>query len=439
MKSYLRTIIVLGVIALLMITSALAQEIPGENATAGIENLPPAAAAPSPSKEKELVPLPSLGTQMVDSPTAKENTPADALPPPPPLPPPSGVATVIPAAGEVDTATGVELKINPTIVENAEAMSVAIEPSRRAYTYVMAPSATNRSSSSSRKVLVIPNTEIKAEDLAVITQDLQVMAHIFHKIFTGPRLTEGIFMDYGDFFGRGSRATEAVYLQGYGVLFLMEVNIPLSSPPKAKEQEKDDNTQKADSVWQQAQQEVFQPSPYRKTRTIDPTERYDAEKVEELKSRLIKALKHAANMKNLEPDEMIILTVIGKGPSYPGDVYSYGREGGGGYSSYSRSSGMSGLKSGAAREATKTYSGISRDPFSATRSTRGGTGGASSTVLTIRAKKSDIDAFAKGDLDYDKFREKVQILTYPSLGQQVVRRYRIRRPGRQPEELGALR
>ncbi len=34
------------------------------------------------------------------------------------------------------------------------------------------------------------------------------------------------------------------------------------------------------------------------------------------------------------------------------------------------------------------------------------------TVLTIRAKKSDIDAFAKGKQDYEQFRQKVQIFTY---------------------------
>jgi hypothetical protein len=389
MKSYIRTIIMLGVIALLTVSSTLAQENPGEIATT--DSLQLGAATPSPSKET----VPPL---------------------PPPPPPPSGVASVTPVAGEVDVATSFEL------VE---------EPPRGAYTYVnLAPTAAGRSSS--RKVLVIPDTEIKTEDLAVITQDLQVMAHIFHKIFTGPRLIDGIFEDFGYFFGRGSRATEAVYLQGYGALFLMEVNIPLSSPPKTKETEKDESTQKADSVWNQAKQEIFHPSPYRKTTTTDPTERYDAEKVEELKSRLIKALKHAANMKNLEPDELIILTAIGKGRSdvYGGAGYG-GGYGGGGYSS---SNGMSGFESGATLNVRRSYT-RSGSRYRSTGSARGGTSGASSTVLTIRAKKSDIDAFAKGDLDYDKFREKVQILTYPSLGQQVVDRYRIRRPGRQPEEL----
>lgn len=34
------------------------------------------------------------------------------------------------------------------------------------------------------------------------------------------------------------------------------------------------------------------------------------------------------------------------------------------------------------------------------------------TVLTIRAKKAYVDVFAKGDVDYQQFRQKVQILMY---------------------------
>ena len=42
----------------------------------------------------------------------------------------------------------------------------------------------------------------------------------------------------------------------------------------------------------------------------------------------------------------------------------------------------------------------------------GGTGTSAATVLTIRAKKSDIDAFAEGEQDFELFRQKVQIFTY---------------------------
>ena len=34
------------------------------------------------------------------------------------------------------------------------------------------------------------------------------------------------------------------------------------------------------------------------------------------------------------------------------------------------------------------------------------------TVVNIRAKKSDIDAYSKGGLDFDKFHERIQIFTH---------------------------
>jgi hypothetical protein len=41
------------------------------------------------------------------------------------------------------------------------------------------------------------------------------------------------------------------------------------------------------------------------------------------------------------------------------------------------------------------------------------------TVLTICAKKSDIDAFAKGELDYDQFRQRTGVFkSYAKAGQQ---------------------
>jgi hypothetical protein len=36
----------------------------------------------------------------------------------------------------------------------------------------------------------------------------------------------------------------------------------------------------------------------------------------------------------------------------------------------------------------------------------------SATVLTIRAKKADVGAFAAGELDFEQFQEKVEIFTY---------------------------
>ena len=36
----------------------------------------------------------------------------------------------------------------------------------------------------------------------------------------------------------------------------------------------------------------------------------------------------------------------------------------------------------------------------------------SATVLTIRAKKSDVDDFARDELDFEEFQEMVEIFTY---------------------------
>ena len=249
----------------------------------------------------------------------------------------------------------------------------------------------------SSNVLVIPDTEIKAEDVAAITQDMQVMSHIFDKIFQGPRLDEGMFRDYGEIFGRGSRATQAIYLQGYGTLFLLEVDFPFSPPPESTT--KQEQPEETDSVWQQARQELFYPSQFTKVR---PSEgKYDAQKVKELKSRIIKSLKHAANIRNIKPEEWIILTVHGAGRKNSGFVTIHSQNMSKSISS-SRGTGYGsayGFGGGAGGGGGMMMGPDQKQP-------------SQGSVMTIRAKKSDVDDYAGGKLDLEQFKEKVQILVY---------------------------
>ena len=226
-----------------------------------------------------------------------------------------------------------------------------------------------------RKVLVVPAAEIKAEDIKEIIEDLQVMSHILDERFKETRRVQGVFTDFGDFFGRDNRQTEATYLQGYGVLFSMEVNFAFTPPPKPQVQVTEQDAEPVDSTWQQARQQVFSPGDSRRSRGSDSAEEYNSRMVEELKRDLITTLKHAANIRGVQPDEWIILTVIG------GSQQAGSRFGGGGF----MMGGMGGF---------------------------GGMDVSSATVLTIRAKKSDIDAFANGEQDFEQFRQKVQIFTY---------------------------
>lgn len=271
-----------------------------------------------------------------------------------------------------------------------------------------------------RKVLVVPAAEVKAEELAEIIEDLQVMSHILDERFNETHRVQGGFTDFGDFFGRDNRQTEATYLQGYGVLFSMEVNFTFSPPPKPQVQVTEKDAEPVDSTWQKAKQQVLSPGDSMGARGADSTEEYDSRMVEELKQDLITTLKHAANIRGVQPDEWIILTVIGGGRQasggFGGGGFMMGGMGGGmmgggygvsGGSSGYKSSGMAGGMGGGM-----------------TGGMGGGMGGFSemgvfsnmgvspATVLTIRAKKADVDAFSKGEQDYEQFRQRVQIFTY---------------------------
>jgi len=288
-----------------------------------------------------------------------------------------------------------------------------------------------------RKVLVIPDSDVKPEELDAITEDLQIMSHIFDERFKEPRLVRGklvgkIFTDFGDFFGRDSRETEAIYMQGYGVLFLMEVNFSFSPPAKAPEQELEETVEYIDPDWQRAKQTLLSPRGGVPGMGDLAEQESGLLKVEELKTELIKTLKHAANIRNLKADEWVILTVIGQGRQ-PGGVYvDY-------YRSATPSSGTS--TSRRSRRSSSRSSSSGGGGFGGGYSVSGGSavygggmmgggmsggmvggmgggmggmaaypddGFASATILTIRAKKSDVDAFAKGEIDFEKFRQKVQ-------------------------------
>jgi hypothetical protein len=233
----------------------------------------------------------------------------------------------------------------------------------------------------------------------------------------------------------------------------MEVNVAFSPPAKAQEleQEPEESAEYVDPDWQRAKQKLF--SPKGSMRGIGGLAEQESGllKIEELKTELIKTLKHAANIRNMKPDEWVILTVIGKGRQ-SGEFYeeyyrsaaprsrtsTYGRSssgGGGGYGysapggsvSYSRGKssggggggmvggmpmGMGGYGGGYGMEYDEMGGMEYGDGSMEYGEDYGEMPSPSVTVLTIRTKKSDVDAFAKGELDFEQFQQKVQIFTY---------------------------
>ncbi|OHB59291.1 MAG: hypothetical protein A2167_05670 [Planctomycetes bacterium RBG_13_46_10] len=238
-------------------------------------------------------------------------------------------------------------------------------------------------------VLVIPTSEMKAEDLATITEDMTVMSRIIDSQLGNRESRRFLFS--GDFLGQSSRSAETMYLQGYGSLFLRKVDFPLSPTQQVQEEEKKTQKEDVDPVWEQIRRDMYEPQEERGRREERPEEKYDAEKVENLKANLIKALKHAANIRNLKPDESVILTVTGSGDSSKAKTV------------VSRVI-VQRRDRGTERQDRRSTGIVT--PYLQNES-----GLSSTATIIIRAKRVDIDAFAKGELDLEKFRQRVQIFT----------------------------
>lgn len=281
----------------------------------------------------------------------------------------------------------------------------ADNPVKRAYNYIYTQypsSTTKKQASGAGAVLVIPNVEMKDEEFAAIMEDLNVMSRIFDKKL-GPQqellktFTRGekSYFDYM-LFPRDKRVTEAIYLGGFGVMFLTSVNFPLLPPPKVEDEKKVEED--VDTVWEQTKQEMtmskketqdnfeFYATDERKWRATSQAiqqqrqvQVYNAEKVEELKRTLTKALKHAANIRSLKGDELVTVVVKGSAPAAVARITSAKRL---------------------------------DDGQILTRVSKTGSGSSSPTFLTVRAKKSDIDAFSKKELDDAEFRKRAQIIIY---------------------------
>lgn len=244
-------------------------------------------------------------------------------------------------------------------------------------------------------VLVIPAAETQVGELATIMEDMNIMSRIFDKELreTNMILRGGFSRRIRDVFTWDSQGVEGIYLDGYGVLFLMKVDFPLLPPAEAPE--KEEAQEDVDLVWEETRREIYEPEDVRRARrrrskSDRSEEKYDADKVKELKRILIKELKHATNIRALKPNEWVILTLTGS------------RQSGGGIASTVGMMTRQILVTDKDQKTMKIY----EEPLS------GKMGFSSRTVLTIRVKKSDTDAFANGEVDFDQYRQRVQIFAY---------------------------
>jgi hypothetical protein len=244
---------------------------------------------------------------------------------------------------------------------------------------------------SGSSILVIPSAKMSTDDIIAMNEDMTVMSRILREQLDQEAQGNWYGRRFDPFWRQNRGMAEAMYLDGYGALFLIKVDFPLSPPAQEAEEKEETEQEETDPVWEQTKRDIYEPQqarvPGRGTQGTE--QQYDAEKVEDLKATLIKALKHASNIRDLKQNELVVLTIIGSGESSGSHTVIL-----------SHKITVNGEKSRVIGTPTSGEAGIT-----------------SPTMLIIRAKKSDIDSFANNDINLEQFRERVQILECPYIGE----------------------
>ena len=255
----------------------------------------------------------------------------------------------------------------------------------------------SRGHGSPGRTLVIRTSDTDPKAQANLEEDLAVMSRIFDKALDQTLSDDHRHRAMGIdvFFAPGSSPIRSLYLEGYGALFLMSVNFPLLPPPDKPEPAKEKSD--TDSAWEDAKREIYgRPDAWGQFGKVlkfggasGPEQEYDDKKVDDLKDSLLAALKNATNIRNLKSDETITVCVFGNASAGPRRTRID-----------AKGAPEAPSEDGDTRAVLGLFDNVP----------------ARGTILTIRVKKSDADAFAKGKLTPEDFRRKASMTTYTGDG-----------------------
>lgn len=237
--------------------------------------------------------------------------------------------------------------------------------------------------------VIVTAKPLEAKELAGVEEDLGIMARLLEKEIERETGSAGTPNALGiPLITRiDSRSPAVLLLEGYGAVFTFQVRLPLLPPPARKVEKQPDRPM--DSPWERTRRELFGP-PGGRGRDGDlgrrggdgwperPEVAYDSKKVEGLKKALLESLKHAANIRQLKPDDYVTIVVQGSGG---GDLAEFIME---------------------SRTMTSTSVNGER-PRVETSFRREGGDLARAGLLTLRVKKSDAADFAADKVSVEEF------------------------------------
>lgn len=243
----------------------------------------------------------------------------------------------------------------------------------------------------SSRLLIVPDAEASPERLGSLREELAIMSRLLAKAADPEGGKRGAFrfnLGGGLGFGQGADL-DALYLDGYGAVFLLDVDFPLVEPAKAGEKQAEPKTDK-DAAWEKARRELAGEDHGDEAEELDADlsgqsgVAFDADKVAGLRKRLTGAFRHAANLKAVKSEDQIVVQVTGRGtrPDHRKTI------------AYAMDPTM------AKRYGLGMGMGMPSQPSTPSTAT-------AASTLTLRAKKADVDAFAAGQLKADEFAKKV--------------------------------
>ena len=264
------------------------------------------------------------------------------------------------------------------------------------------------------RTLVLPAGAPQPELFGAAHEDLSVMSRILTKAVE-KESRRGNYRGFSFALGEArNRALDAMYLEGYGAVFMLNADFPLAAPPPpdaSKSVSKDE-----DSTWERTKRELrgqgeAGDDDEGSTDLFslgEESPKFDAEKVTSLQRRLIDSLKHAKNLRSVKEDEHVTVVVLGKSTGKRTQVTKI------------RTAGRRGGAAGSSGESSEDDLRNSNSPEMSVRSGGGGGGSSTATIahqvvgyvntdsvrqttLVIRAKKSDILRFAAGQLTSEEF------------------------------------
>ena len=211
----------------------------------------------------------------------------------------------------------------------------------------------------------------------------------------------------------GGRSVEASYIEGFGAVFNLKVRFPLV---QSADVDKESQTSSANSEWEQARRALAgatQSDP----RSANPYEKavhFNPKLVETLKKRVIELLGNASHLRHVQPDEWVAVTFSGP-PNMlaPNSGVGSGSAGMGSLGSSTIDDPNAPAKPSSSSPKPNQAPVGAEKPSEPSQNIAGTRRGPNRmTILTIRIKKRNEDAFAANKMTEDEFFHAAEIASY---------------------------